>query len=249
MSGHHLKAMLLALVAAFAPLCARAEQKEMVLLGNDFRSWSEPRGSWYSAADATLDPKDEKKLLKKDGKGAAINGPDGRTAHLVSKDEFGDCQLHIEFMVAKGANSGVYLQGRYEIQVYDSFGVKEPHHSDCGGIYQRWHEQPGLEDSQRGYEGRPPLANPSKPAGEWQIFDITFRAPRFDANGKKSENAKFVTVKLNGTVVQENAEVTGPTRAAMFDKEKPTGPLMLQGDHGPVAYRNVRVSPLDSDKK
>jgi hypothetical protein len=87
--------------------------------------------------------------------------------------------------------------------------------------------------------------NASKPPGEWQSFDITFRAPRFDADGKKIENAKFVKVVHNGAVVHENVELTGPTRAAISGTEAAAGPLRLQGDHGPVAYRNIRIKPLN----
>ena len=73
---------------------------------------------------------------------------------------------------------------------------------------------------------------------------MVFRAPRFDAGGKKTANARFVKVVHNGQVIHENVEVTGPTRAAAFNDEKPHGPLMLQGDHGPVAYRNPWIKPL-----
>jgi hypothetical protein len=89
--------------------------------------------------------------------------------------------------------------------------------------------------------------NASLPPGQWQTFDVVFRAPRFDASGKKTRSARFVKVAHNGKLIHENVEVTGPTRAATYNDEKPTGPLMLQGDHGPVAYRNVRVRPLLSE--
>lgn len=137
------------------------------------------------------------------------------------------------------SNSGVYLMGRYDIQIYDSHGVAEPRHSDCGGIYQRW-------ANHRGFEGRPPSVNAARPAGEWQTSDIVFRAPRFDVAGVKTSNATFVRVAHNGVVIHENAEVSGATRAAAFADEKPTGPLMLQGDHGPIAYRNLRIRPRPS---
>jgi hypothetical protein len=74
---------------------------------------------------------------------------------------------------------------------------------------------------------------------------VVFRAPHFDENGIKVENARFEKVVLNGTIVHENVEVTGPTRAATFENEKNVGPLMIQGDHGPVAYRNIRIKKLD----
>lgn len=76
---------------------------------------------------------------------------------------------------------------------------------------------------------------------------MIFRAPRFDATGKKLENARFVKVVLNGRVIHQDVEVTGPTRAATYENEAETsqGPLMLQGDHGPVAYRNIVLAPLE----
>ncbi len=111
---------------------------------------------------------------------------------------------------------------------------------ECGGIYPRWLNEHEVE-------GHSPLVNASKPAGEWQTFDILFRAPRFDARGKKIANAKFLKVIHNGKLVQENVEVSGPTRSALFEDEKPTGPLMVQGDHGPVAFRNLRIKTLKLD--
>jgi sugar phosphate isomerase/epimerase len=211
---------------------------------DDLGAFQEPAGEWTIVADTYQDPADEKRLASDPGPGVAFNGPNGRTNHLVTKAEYGDVALHLEFMVPKGSNSGVYFQGRYEVQILDSWGVEPATYTDCGGIYQRWHEEAELEDSQRGYEGRAPRVNASRPPGEWQSFDVVFRAPRFDAAGQKIANAIFEKVVHNGVVIHENQELTGPTRAALFPDEKPTGPLMLQGDHGPVAYRNILVRPL-----
>lgn len=221
----------------------REAAAETVIDFKDLSAFREPTGEWTLVGDVSSDPNDEKKLAFAPGAGAALNGPNGKTAHLVTQAEFGDVEAHIEFMVPKGSNSGVYFQGRYEIQILDSWGVEQLKHGDCGGIYQRWHEEPGLQDSERGYEGRAPRVNASKKPGEWQTFDVVFRAPRFDDAGKKIADAVFVSVKHNGVMVHENQPVTGPTRAAMFNDEKPVGPIMFQGDHGPVAYRNIRIRP------
>ncbi len=210
--------------------------------GADFSAFRGQTGAWVMAGEVSKDATNEKKLAWKPGTGAVVNGPTGRTKNLFTKAEHGDCVAHIEFMVPKGSNSGVYFQGRYEIQVFDSWGVAEPKHSDCGGIYQRWRGGKVAPGTQRGYEGRPPKVNASKAPGEWQTFDVIFKAPRFDASGKKTANAVFVKVVHNGKVIHENQEVTGPTRAAAFGDEKPLGPMMFQGDHGPVAYRNVRIT-------
>jgi hypothetical protein len=144
-------------------------------------------------------------------------------------------------MVPKGSNSGVYFMGRYEIQVYDSFRAAESEYPgiECGGIYQRWDN----DRVRKGYEGRSPRVNASRPPEQWQTFDIIFRSPRFDNKGRKIANARFEKVVHNGTVVHADVELSGPTRASAYNDEKPAGPLMLQGDHGPVAYRNIRIEP------
>ena len=209
------------------------------LIGDDLSAWRGDLGEWHVVGDVKLDPNDPAKFVAVEGKGVAVNGPTGRTRHLVSKLEHGDVEARVEFVVPKGSNSGVYFQGRYEVQILDSWGVapEDLKHGDCGGIYERW-------DDGRGYEGHPPRVNASRPPGQWQTFEVVFRAPRFDADGKKIANARFVRVVHNGKLIHENVEVTGPTRAAMFGDEKPNGPLMLQGDHGPVAYRNIRIRPI-----
>ena len=211
---------------------------DSVFNGRDFSGWRQPVGDWRVAREVTLDPNDAAKFAIQSGAGVMVNGAKGRTVDLLTEGEYGDVEAHIEFVVPKGSNSGIYLQGRYEIQVYDSWGVQTPKYVDCGGIYERW------KDNQ-GYEGHGPRVNASRPPGEWQSFDIVFRAPRFDAAGKKTENARFIKVAHNGQIIHENVEVTGPTRASRFEDEKPRGPLMLQGDHGPVAYRHLSVRPLE----
>jgi len=211
------------------------------LTGSDFSAWRGDTGQWQIVADTFTNPQDEKVLSSKPGTGAIINGPAGRTSHLFSKAEFGDVKAHIEFMVSKGSNSGVYFMGRYEIQIYDSYGIEKDEYPgiECGGIYQRWDEN----RNPKGFEGHSPRVNASKAPGQWQTFDVIFRAPRFDEAGRKVANARFEKVVHNGMVVHEDVELTGPTLAGAYNDEKPAGPLMLQGDHGPVAYRNIRIEP------
>jgi hypothetical protein len=214
------------------------------LIGADLDAWRKPTGAWLVAGSAALSEGEGKRLVGAAGTGVILNGPEGRTSNLLSTAEFGDAEIHVEWLVAKGSNSGVYVMGRYEVQILDSFGNPKPGPSDAGGIYQRWDPKRGA--GKEGYEGTPPRVNAAKPAGEWQTYDISFRAPRFDAAGAKAANAVFVKVVHNGQTVHENVEVTGPTRSAMweYEPEKPLGPLMLQGDHGPVAYRNITIKPL-----
>jgi hypothetical protein len=214
-----------------------AEVKKVQLVGKDLSTWQKETGEWLVAGEAGTDPANPKMLASRPGTGVLVNGPTGRTGNLLSRLEHGDVEAHVEFMVSQGSNSGVYFQGRYEIQILDSWKVEHPKYGDCGGIYERWGEKGG-------YEGHAPKVNASRAPGQWQTFDVVFRAPRFDAGGKKTANAKFVKVIHNGKVIHENVEVTGPTRGAAAGDEKPAGPLLIQGDHGPVAYRNLRILSL-----
>ena len=231
----------LLLLAGSSPAAAAEPGKGKLLAvfaGSDLTGFRAPLADWQVAEAVSLSATNEKVLAIKAGRGVLVNGPKGRTENILSVVEHGDVEAHIEFVVPRSSNSGVYFMGRYEVQVLDSWGVKEPKYSDCGGIYA------SCSDPKPDSTGRPPSVNASKPPGEWQSFDVVFRAPRFDAAGKKVENARFVKVVHNGRVIQENVEAPRPTCAAHWLDEKPLGPLMLQGDHGPVAYRNIRIRPV-----
>lgn len=123
-----------------------------ILVGDDLSAWHGDTGEWEVVGDTFINPDNERLLKSKLGTGTIINGPEGKTVHLLTKEEFADVNAHIEFIVPKGSNSGVYFMGRYEIQVFDSRGVKKPRHSDCGGIYERWDEN----RHPRGFEDHPP---------------------------------------------------------------------------------------------
>lgn len=149
---------------------------------------------------------------------------------ILSEETFLDAFIHVEFSVpdmpeatgqAKG-NSGVYVQGRYEIQVLDSYGINIPGKGDCGAIYNEF----------------APLVNACKPALEWQTYDIIFRAARLNEAGEVVENAR-ITVFQNGKVIHNNVILPGPTGGALDHNEGQPGPLLLQ-DHGNlVRYRNI----------
>ncbi|MBN2594079.1 MAG: DUF1080 domain-containing protein [Sedimentisphaerales bacterium] len=231
--------LLLAVVLCFA-LGAKVIAQRVTLTGSDLSAWRSPTGQWQVMGDVFTDPSNEKMLCTKPGTGVIVNGPEGRTSNLLSKAEFGDVKAHIEFMVSKDSNSGVYFMGRYEIQVFDSWQKQSEYPGiECGGIYQRWDESRNT----KGFEGHSPRVNASKAPGQWQTFDVIFRAPRFDNEGRKVSNARFEKVMHNGIVVHKDVELTGPTRASTYNSEKVTGPLILQGDHGPAAYRNIRIEP------
>jgi len=174
---------------------------------------------------------------KTDGK-IWLNG-EGRLPNLITKQEFGDCEVHVEFLIAKNSNAGIKFQEVYEIQILDSYGKKDLTGSGMGGIY------PRADLVKGGYldKGIPPKVNASKPAGEWQTLEAVWRAPRFNASGEKIANAVMVKAVLNGQVIHDNVEVKTPTGGNWQKKETPTGSFMLQSDHGPTAWRNVRIKP------
>jgi len=220
---------------------------------SDLSAWKPPTGTWFTAADAGLNP-DNRRLLvglespaspgQSNAKPVLINGPIGRTHNLVSRRNFQDVEVDLEFMVSERSNSGVKLMGLYEIQIYDSFEKPDDQLKgfDNGGIYPRALMTPRYHHIDEGYR---PKVNASRAPGQWQTLTIRFRAPRFDAKGTKTKCAVFERVTLNGVVVQENVQMELPTgHAHVARKEVAEGPILLQADHGPVAFRNIRARPL-----
>ena len=208
--------------------------------GRSLAGWKAPLGDWKLVQSARPSAGNPKAFTLVPGQGTLVNGDKGKTGNLFSNFQHGDVRAVIEYMVPKESNSGVYFQGRYEIQILDSHGKKTLTFKDNGAIYE--HVVNG-----KGVGGNVPAINASKAPGEWQKLIVTFRAPRFDAGGKKVENAKFVKVSLNGQVIHHNVEVPAPTRGSLFKDEKPNGPIMLQGDHGPVAFRKIILKPVKLD--
>ncbi len=204
--------------------------------------WKKVDPLWLIASEVKLDPEKANKLVAvKSDKGTIwVNGEKGRLPNLITKEQFGDCEIHIEYLLAKNSNAGVKFHEVYEIQFLDSYGKTDLTGSGNGGIYPRANLEKG------GYldKGVPPKVNASKPAGEWQTLDATWNSPRFDEKGEKTANAKVVKAVLNGQVIHENVELKTPTGGNWGKKENPKGSFMIQTDHGPTAIRNVRIKPL-----
>ncbi len=248
-------------IVSFSSLYAQ-ESKNLTL--EDLSAFKPQSGNWQIVGDVTMNPnidihppqaqtpdatgkksKKSKEVAASEhpkavtfaaGKGILLNMNDEtKKDNLVTAFEHGDIELELEVMIPKGSNSGIYLQGRYEVQLLDSWGVKDSKFSDIGGIYRNWEKERG-----KIYMGKAPLSNPAKAPGLLQKFKISFRAPRFNAAGEKIANAKFISVELNGVKIHNNVEVPLPTGGPIENNEKPTGPLMIQGDHGPVAFRNIK---------
>ncbi|SHN37546.1 DUF1080 domain-containing protein [Chitinophaga sp. CF418] len=209
----------------------------------DLSAFREPGQSWSITSDASAKLDNPHVLDAVAGTGVLFNMPDKKRPgkDLFSTQEYGDVDIELDYMMAPGSNSGIYLQGRYEIQLLDSWNTKVSKAGDNGGIYERWDDS--RPAGQQGYDGHAPRVNASRAPGLWQHMKITFQAPRFDASGKKTANARMLLVELNGVTIHENVELMGPTRGSIGGgDEKATGPLRLQGDHGAVAFRNITIN-------
>lgn len=201
--------------------------------GKDLDNWhakSNGKENLWKVGQAQMNPDNPKHLVLKEGGGEMVNlAPDhGKSQDLYSECKHGDALIELELMVPKNSNSGVYVQGEYEVQVLDSYGKENMGMGDMGAIY----------------GATPPKVNACKEPGQWQKYEIYFHAPKFDANGNKIKNAFFDKIILNGKVIQEKTEMAKNTPGGVDGKEKPLGPLMFQGNHGPVAYRNIEIKPL-----
>lgn len=212
----------------------------------DLSSFKSPTTGWQIAGDVRADLKSVNSMVPTTGKGILVNLYNQGSANtdLITLTEYGDMDLELEYMMAKGSNSGIYLQNRYEVQLGDSWGLVNAKAGDNGGLYERWDEK--KPEGQKGYQGYAPRQNVSKAPGLWQRLKISFQAPRF-ANGNKISNAIILRAELNGVVIHENLELFGPTRGGL-EPEVAVGPLRIQGDHGTVAFRNIRINNFNNSK-
>ena len=219
--------MTLALTLSLGTQARAGEKAVTPFNGKDLTGWKlkgDTKKNKWDVGAASVN--DKGALVFKQGGGELVNTVAGGI-DIYTEQEFGDCRVEVEVMVPKGSNSGIYLMGRYEVQVFDSFGRDKLTGGDMGAIYSI----------------AVPKINACKKFGEWQKYVIDFQAPRFDGT-KKTANANFKKVVLNDQVIHENAEVLkGATGGALVNNEVPVGPLLFQGDHGTVAFRNVRITP------
>ena len=197
---------------------SQADDKTAILFdGLSWRGWQRkdgPESQW---------------IVRDDGSVQASGGD------AVTNSTFGDFQLHVEFYCPKmsgkqgqaRSNSGVYLHGRYEIQVLDSFG-DPPTGNGCGALYSI----------------AAPMVNASRPPGMWQTYDIVFRAPRFDGEGEVTELPRL-TVLHNGIAIHNNLELPSTTPGGLDRTMVDVGPLLLQFHGDPVRYRNIWLRTLD----
>ena len=225
-----------------------------LLNGENMEGWeyvpNSGQGGWTATPAVIWDESDESAPLR----GAYVSGdrivntieaPNKVSSDIVSTRKFGDMEIYLEFLVSAKSNSGVYVHGLYEVQVLSSHGKESASPTSiCGSIYD-FHKQVDGK-----YVGAvAPLVRAERPGGQWQSFHIHFQAPRFDKEGNKTSNAKFIRVLHNGILIQENVERKAMTRSGMMIPEAFENPIMLQGNHGPIAYRNIYIRPLPDPQR
>ncbi len=238
-----------------------AEGWKPLFNGKDLSGWKfrnpAAKRVWKVSDDVRLDGADPSRLTPVGAGGTPTSvllcGDDGRGSDIMTDESFADYQLHVEFTVPKGSNSGVYNRGLFEIQVFDSYGKAKLGFHDCGSLYERAY----------------PRENLSKPPGEWQSYDITLNGKRLtlEWNGKsvhKDQDVRYgetdrdAFIRLNEEnagkpeelrvkLREENGRYVGffgegGTRSSLEGPDR-RGPILLQGDHGPVAYRNIFIRP------
>ena len=170
--------------------------------------------------------------------GAAVVG-DG---FIISKREFGDCQVHVEWSAPlpaigegqKRGNSGIFLMGKYEVQVLDSYQNETYHDGQAGAVYKQ----------------TPPAVNAMRPPGQWNTYDILWTAPRFESDGSLKSPA-YITVLHNGVLILNHFEVQGDTpytRAPQYVPHPPKGPISIQDHNNPVKFRNIWVREFEQAK-
>jgi len=234
----HLRVLLLTTLALLVPARGADDKSIPLFNGKDLTGWSvtdkDRAALWSVAQSVRLDPKNPKALVAS-GQPTAADGllvaqlKDFQGTNLVSAQKFADCTDRLEFLITRDGNSGLFLMGLYELQLTDSTGIPDAkmQEGDMGGI-------PFFKK---------PLANASGKPGEWQTCEVHFRAPRFGPDGKKTANARIIKATVNNKTVKQNLDLPEPTGGGLDAPESPTGPVMLQGNEGPVAFRHVTVTP------
>jgi len=216
------------------------------LMLNDLTQFKSASGNWFTVKELYI-PITGDKLETKKGGGILLGVPQkAESLPLVSTMDHGDIELTLDYMVSEGSIGSIYFQGNYGIQLSDSWVDQDPNFTAAGAVSQRWDDS--RVEGRKGFQGHPPLLNVSRAPGLWQQLRVNFRAPRFDAQGNKIQNAKFLAVYLNDVLVQNNIELTGPTQNAIGEKEAAIGPLVFNNESGALAVRNILYKSFGAEK-
>ena len=204
---------------------------------------------WQKVGDATI-TQDMLSFTLAQGDSVLFNRPkDDLKAKgnvLETENDYKDFRFSVDVNVTPKTKSGIYLLGRYHINIMNMYKARKITPYSMGGVSHRYDEDRGRKPK---YDGVKPKAttktNPSKPPGQWQTLEIDFKAPRFDVNGLKTEYAQLISVKLNGMPIHKKQIITGPSQYAPYLNEASQGPILFMGDSAPFALKNLVIEPKD----
>jgi hypothetical protein len=201
---------------------------------NSLTSFESPDNIWSDVADVVINPNKFESFKKTSGSGIILAEAEKKESYLATKTAFGDVELEFDFLLGKATLSAVLLQGRYRLNLSDSWAQLSSSSNSMGGIGQL-----NAQDSS-GFSGVVPLMNVAKAPGLWQHVRIRFKAPQF-ANGSKTANAYFEEVYINDCLVQQNIELQGPSAGSKSANEESTGPIVFYSSNGIIALKNFKA--------
>jgi len=210
-------------------------QKEIALTpqNHNINLWKSSSYEWKPVANAWLDRIGDT-IATTSGVGMLYfkNIPHHKSM-LFSTFEHSDCDLHLEVLLPPNGESGIYLQGKYKININDSYDdiVATTMHT-LGSVG-------GSAKAEDNFQGIIPMANMANPAGAWNTIDVQFQAPKFNWSNKKVSNAIFLSVKVNGVEVHKNVEIPAISTGSELNQETISGPLMLENAATGVVFRNI----------
>jgi hypothetical protein len=202
----------------------------------DLTLFSNPDKSWSVVSDVVINPAIQATFKKTDGDGIILGDVLKKESRLSTQASFGDVEVEFDFLLAKGTSAALLLEGRYRLNLSDSWTETTTSTSTMGGIAPR-------AEQTSGFSGETPFVNVAKAPGLWQHARVRFRAPQFN-NNKKVTDAFFEEVYINGCLVQQSVKLQGPTAGALSADEVNAGPVVFVGSNGTLALKNVQVRKL-----
>jgi hypothetical protein len=201
----------------------------------DLTSFDQPDKSWTNVADIIINPNKPGSYKKIPGSGILLADATKTESYLTTQMKFDDTEIEFDFLVDKGAVCAIFVQGRYRLNLSDSWAETKPSFNSMGGIGQQ------KAQDVSGFSGAVPFVNVAKAPGLWQHVKLRFRANQF-INGRKTRNALFEEVYINGSLVQQNMELQGSSIGSTSTSEESTGPVVFYSSKGVLALKNIKIS-------
>lgn len=234
----HCKLLLRTIFACVAfPSLVHAQAGDAAIVINGLSSFQSPSKNWSVVGDVTINPTRPGNFKKINGSGILFADANKSEASLTTQASFGDADIEFDFLQERGTISSILLQGRYKINLSDSWGDNTTSVNNLGGIAQL-----NTQDIS-GFSGVAPLVNIAKAPGLWQHVRLRFRAPKF-TNGNKSADALLEELYINGCLVQQSMELQGPSAGAIATNEVNEGPLAFSSSNGVLAIKNLQIKKL-----